>query len=58
MAPQTRPYVGVNTDFLPTHKHSPAQIRLNMGYLDAILAAGGFPLVLPPIAKDVDLDAR
>ena len=39
MAPQTRPYIGVNTDFLPTHKHSPAQIRLNMGYIDAILAA-------------------
>jgi putative glutamine amidotransferase len=57
MAPQTRPYIGVNTDFLPTHKLSPAQIRLNMGYIDAIIAAGGFPLVLPPIAKDVDLDA-
>jgi putative glutamine amidotransferase len=56
MAPQTRPYIGVNTDFLPTHKLSPAQIRLNLGYLDANLAAGGFPLVLPPIAKEVDLD--
>jgi putative glutamine amidotransferase len=56
MATQTRPYVGVNTDFLPTHKHSAAQIRMNMGYLDAIVAAGGFPLVLPPIAKEVDLD--
>ena len=57
MAPPTRPYVGVNVDFLPTHKHSPAQIRLNMGYVDAVVAAGGFPLVLPPVAKEVDLDA-
>jgi len=57
MAPPTRPYVGVNTDFLPTLKHSPAQIRLNMGYIDAVVAAGGFPLVLPPVAKEVDLDA-
>src|SRR6516225_2516055 len=33
MAPQTRPYIGVNTDFLPAHKLSPAQVRLNMGYI-------------------------
>jgi len=56
MAPQTRPFIGVNADFLAPIKNSPGQIRLNIGYLDAIVAAGGMPVVLPPLSKEVDLD--
>jgi putative glutamine amidotransferase len=57
MAPQTRPFIGVNADFLNPTKNSTAQVRLNAGYLDAILTAGGMPVVLPPVGKEVDLDA-
>jgi len=57
MAPQTRPFIGVNADFVPATKVGSAQVRLNAGYLDAIVAAGGLPLVVPPIGKSVDLEA-
>ncbi len=56
MAPQTRPFIGVNADFLNPTKNSVAQVRLNAGYLDAIVTAGGMPVVLPPLGKEVDLD--
>jgi putative glutamine amidotransferase len=57
MAPQTRPFIGVNADFLPASKLHHAHLRLPVGYIDAIYAAGGLPLVLPPLGKDKDLDA-
>ena len=42
---------------LPAGKTITAQLRLHVGYVDAIVAAGGLPVVLPPLGKDVDLDA-
>jgi putative glutamine amidotransferase len=57
MASHTRPFIGVNADFLAASKHSTAQIRLNIGYVDAIATAGGMPIVLPALGKEVDLDA-
>ncbi len=57
MAHQTRPFIGVNADFVPAGKHTAAAIRLGAGYLDAILTAGGLPLVLPPLGKGVEIDA-
>jgi putative glutamine amidotransferase len=57
MAHQTRPFIGVNADFVPAGKHTAAFLRLHAGYLDAVAAAGGLPLVLPPLGKEVDLDA-
>jgi putative glutamine amidotransferase len=56
MAPQTRPFIGVNADFLNPTKNTTAQIRLNAGYVDTIVASGGLPIVLPPLGKEVDLD--
>jgi putative glutamine amidotransferase len=56
MPPQTRPFIGVNADFLNATKHYPGQVRLNVGYLDALVAAGGMPVVLSPVGKEVDLD--
>jgi putative glutamine amidotransferase len=56
MAHQTRPFVGVNTDFVPAGKQTTAHVRLNTGYLDAILTAGGLPVPLPPLGKEVSLD--
>src|SRR5439155_13734601 len=42
-----------------TPKNGIAYTRLNAGYLDAILAAGGLPIILPPLKKDVlaEIDA-
>jgi putative glutamine amidotransferase len=57
MAPQTRPFIGVNADFLPAGKQSSPLLRLHIGYTDAIITAGGLPWVLPPLAKDADFDA-
>ncbi len=57
MAQPTRPLIGVNTDFLPATKQSPAQARLHAGYFDAVAAAGGLPILLPPLGKEIDLDS-
>lgn len=56
MAHQTRPFVGVNADFVPAGKQTSAQVRLNAGYLDALVAAGGMPVIVPPLGKEADLD--
>src|SRR5438105_1260285 len=57
MAHQTRPFIGVNADFLPPNKLHHAHLRLAAGYVDAVYAAGGMPLVLPPVCKEKELDA-
>ena len=49
--PPARPLIGINTEFL-TPKNGIPYTRLNAGYVDAILAAGGLPLLLPPLKKD------
>jgi putative glutamine amidotransferase len=57
MAHQTRPFIGVNADFVPASKVHCPYVRLNAGYLDTLVAAGGMPVIVPPLGKDVDLDA-
>lgn len=56
MADQTRPFIGINTDYVATSKQAIAHIRLHAGYVDAVLQAGGLPVLIPPIGKDADLD--
>lgn len=58
VVPATRPLIAVNAD-LVTPKNGTPFAKLNVGYLDAIVAAGGLPLVLPPLRKDnlADIDA-
>ena len=56
MAHQTRPFVGINADFVAAGKVTVAHARLPIGYCDAVVAAGGMPLILPPLGRDVDLD--
>ena len=46
-----RPFIAVNAD-LVTPKNGTPFVRLNLGYVDAIMAAGGLPIVLPPLRKD------
>jgi len=57
MAHQTRPFVGINADYVPPGKTATAHIRLSTSYLDAIVAAGGLPVVVPPLGRGVDLAA-
>ncbi len=57
MAHHTRPFIGINADFVPANKHNAAHIRLNSGYFDSILAAGGLPVLLPPLNKEAEIDA-
>ncbi len=56
MAHQTRPFIGINMDFLPSGKHHHAHFRLPAGYVDSIFTAGGFPLLLPPLNKEKELN--
>src|SRR5262245_61783480 len=51
MPQQTRPLIGVNADFLAAGKAQHAQLRLAPGYVDAIVAAGGLPVVVPPVGR-------
>jgi putative glutamine amidotransferase len=57
-APPARPLVGINTDY-HTPKNAVAYARLNAGYIDAVLAAGGLPVLIPPLRKDnfAEIDA-
>jgi putative glutamine amidotransferase len=59
MTHQTRPFIGVNADFAPAGRQGnpPAAVRVAAGYLDAVVAAGGVPWVLPPLGKDANVDA-
>ncbi len=56
MARQTRPFIGINADFVSAGKQTSPHVRLHAGYVDAVVTAGGLPVVLPPLGKDVDLD--
>jgi putative glutamine amidotransferase len=54
MAQQTRPLIGLNADLIPRSKTTTAQLRIHLGYLEAIAAAGGLPVVLPPFEKGLE----
>jgi putative glutamine amidotransferase len=56
-AQQTRPLIAINPDFVPATKTQNPQIRLNAGYYESVLAAGGLPVVMPPLAKEAELGA-
>jgi putative glutamine amidotransferase len=57
MAHQTRPFIGINADFVPAGKVTSAHARLHAGYFDAVVAAGGLPVILPPLGKAAELNA-
>jgi putative glutamine amidotransferase len=54
MARQTRPCIGINADLLPVGKLAGASLRLPLGYIDAVTAAGGLPVIVPPCSSEVD----
>src|SRR4051794_4425403 len=57
MPRQPRAFIGVNADLVPAGKQSVSMIRLPLAYMDAIVAAGGLPVVVPPCCRDVEADA-
>ncbi len=57
MPHHTRPVIGINADFVAAGKVISPQVRLNSGYVDAVLLAGGLPLILPPLGKEADITA-
>ena len=50
-----KPLVGLNADFRAQTKDGPGFSYVAAGYYDAIVYAGGIPLVLPPVADEQDL---
>jgi putative glutamine amidotransferase len=51
----SKPLVALNADFRAAKKDAPAFTYLCSGYYDAIVKAGGIPLILPPLADEDDL---
>jgi putative glutamine amidotransferase len=53
---RTKPLIGLNADFRGAKKDGPAFSFVSAGYYDAIVAVGGVPVILPPIADEEDLE--
>ncbi len=51
-----KPLIGLNADYRPAKKDSPAFTFVTAGYYDCITAVGGIPVILPPHAEEDDLD--
>lgn len=52
-----KPLIGLNADYRPAQKAGPALTYLPAGYYNSILAAGGIPVILPPLENESDIDA-
>ncbi|WP_020472904.1 gamma-glutamyl-gamma-aminobutyrate hydrolase family protein [Zavarzinella formosa] len=52
-----RPVIGINTDYFLAGKTYSAHARVNAGYFDAVYAAGGLPILLPPLGKEAEIDS-
>ncbi len=51
-----KPLIGINADFRSATKDSPAFTFLSAGYHDAIVKAGGIPVVVPALDNETDLN--
>jgi len=52
----SKPLIGLNADYRSAKKDSPAFSYIQAGYYDAIVKAGGIPVVIPPLADEDDLN--
>ena len=57
MSNTSRPVIAINCDFFDAGKNHSAHARVNAGYFDAVLHVGGLPILLPPINKDIEIEA-
>jgi putative glutamine amidotransferase len=51
-----KPLIGLNADYRASKKDSPAFSFVAAGYYDSILAVGGVPVILPPLAEADDVN--
>lgn len=51
----TKPVIGINGDYRRAQGNQPAFTYIAAGYYDSILAAGGIPLILPPLNDEEDI---
>src|SRR5688500_3688874 len=52
MAQPTRPLIGLNVDLVPASKVQRPHLRLNVGYAESVLSAGGLPVLMPILGKE------
>ena len=52
-----KPIIAMNADFRPAKKDSIPFTWINTGYYDSVAAAGGVPLIIPPLAEEADIRA-
>jgi putative glutamine amidotransferase len=52
----SKPIIAVNTDFRPARHDTPAFAYAAAGYFDAILQAGGLPMLVPPYECEEDIE--
>jgi putative glutamine amidotransferase len=52
-----RPIIGINSDLVPAGKFTNEYACLRAGYFEAVVAAGGLPLILPPLTSERELRA-
>ena len=50
-----KPVIGINGEFRAAKKDVVPLSWYNTGYYDSVVAAGGLPVLLPPLAEDRDL---
>lgn len=55
-ASSRKPVIGITGDFRAARKDSVALSWYNAGYYDSVTAAGGVPMLIPPMANDKDLE--
>jgi len=51
-----KPLIGINADYRGARQDSPSFSYLSSGYYDSILKAGGIPVVMPPLADEMDIN--
>ena len=51
----TKPLIGMNADYRTAKQDVPAYSYVAAGYYDAILQAGGLPILIPPYECEQDV---
>ena len=52
----SKPVIGINADFRRAQGNQPAFTYVAAGYYDCVFAAGGVPVILPPLEDEDDID--
>ena len=52
----SKPLIGINTDYRSAKNESPAFSYVAAGYYEAVLQAGGLPVLLPSYEDEADLE--